>query len=241
MYASAQYEKFSSELIQVGESQIHASVQPRASAALLLVVFDILGCSRTKPSLTAGGNLPAGYKVWPSQPPEGCPLPGSKDITGISFSGRHKEYADADTWFPSWACDGNLYSPFADGTVNETQSWSGGANATTGQAKIVGDDPMSLSVISLGAHKASPLPYGGRYPSASLVFNGIWFYGTYTLDDLYLATLNCGWCTMGPFVGFRVSYDYGRTWVDPKLTPETPFMVSPPRGERRSRWARPIL
>ena len=25
---------------------------------------------------------------------------------------------------------------------------------------------------------------------------------------------------MGPFVGFRISYDYGRSWTDTKLTPE---------------------
>jgi hypothetical protein len=216
---------------------------PRFSHMRLLLIFllgiDIIGCSRTKPSPTAGGNLPARSTVWPSQPPEGCPLPRSKDITGISFSGRHKEYTDADTWFPSWASDGNLYSPFTDGTVNKTQSWSGGVNATTGQAKIMGDDPTSLTIISLGAHKASPLPYGGRYPSASLVFNGIWFYGTYTVDDPYDAALNCGWCTMGPFVGFRVSYDYGLTWVDSKLTPEHNLLGESARGRKKIKMGAP--
>lgn len=206
---------------------------------VFLAVFDIFGCSKTKLSVARGGNRPTGNKLWPSEPPAGCPLPGSIDTTGISFSGRHREYADADTWFPSWASDGNLYSPFADGRVNETQSWSAGLNATTGQAKILGDDPMSLTVVSLGVHQASPLPYGGRYPSASLVFNGTWFYGTYTLDNPYLATLNCGWCTMGPFVGFRVSYDYGTTWVDPKLTAEKTLFGESAKGGKKIKMGAP--
>ena len=206
---------------------------------VFLMVFDILGCSRTKPAPTSGGNLPAGYKVWPSQPPAGCPIPNSLDVTGIAFSGRHKEYANADTWYPSWASDGNLYSPFADGTVDETPSWSGGVKATTGQAKIVGDDPLSLTVVSLGVHKGSPLPYGGRYPSASLVFNGIWFFGTYTVDEAYNATLNCGWCIVGPFVGFRVSHDYGTTWVDSKLTPEDNLFGESAKGGKKIKMGAP--
>ena len=39
-----------------------------------------------------------------------------------------------------------------------------GVLAATGQAKIVGDDPLGLEVIPLGSEFGSPLPYGGRYP-----------------------------------------------------------------------------
>jgi|ERR1035437_5874462 hypothetical protein len=50
---------------------------------------------------------------WPSQPPKDCPFPASKTLAGIRFTGRHAEYANADTWYPSWASDGNLYSPYS--------------------------------------------------------------------------------------------------------------------------------
>ena len=49
--------------------------------------------------------------VWPSQPPADCPFEQSRDIVGIAFTGVHSDYHVADTWYPSWASDGNLYSP----------------------------------------------------------------------------------------------------------------------------------
>jgi hypothetical protein len=185
-----------------------------------LVVFSILLVTRCRQrksrEATTRTSQPA-YTVWPSQPPEGCPFQKSPSITGIAFGRRHVEYAHADTWYPSWASDGNMYSPFTDGTVDNVKSNSGGPGATTGDAKIVGNDPMNLKVIPLGTVAASPAPYGGRYPCGSLVYNRVWYYGTYTLDDL---NGTCGnWCVLGPFVGFRISRDYGRTWAKTKLTP----------------------
>lgn len=98
-----------------------------------------------------------------------------------------------------------------------------GPKAMTGQAKIVGNDPLNLKVIPLGATTGSAAPYGGRYPCGSLVHNGVWYYGTYCLDG-YPSGYN--WGTLGPFVGFRISKDYGLTWED---TPHTP--LSPLFGE----------
>mmetsp|Transcript_87210 Transcript_87210/g.279590 ORF Transcript_87210/g.279590 Transcript_87210/m.279590 type:complete len:286 (-) Transcript_87210:10-867(-) len=80
----------------------------------------------------------------------------------------------------------------------------------------------------IGTFPASPSPYHGRYPSASLAFNGTWFYGTYMLDNenhqpgRRLAGTGaagyCGnWCIQGPFVGFRTSVDRGRSWHEPRL------------------------
>ena len=106
----------------------------------------------------------ASVKIWPSIIPADCPFEKSKNLAGIAFTGRHREYEDADTWYPSWASDGNLYSPFTDGRVGTVSPGSGGPKATTGQAKILGDDPLNLQVIPLGVHAASPEPYGGRYP-----------------------------------------------------------------------------
>ncbi len=117
--------------------------------------------------------------VWPSKPPADCPFKDSRDIVGVTFTGRHKEYTNADTWYPSWATDGNLYSPWTDGEVGEMGSGSdAGAASTTGHAKIVGADPLNLEVIALGTHRESALPYPARYPCGSLVYNGVWYYGS---------------------------------------------------------------
>ena len=60
-------------------------------------------------------------------------------------------------------------------------------------------------------------PMRSRYPCGSLVYNNIWYYGTYCL--LNDVSLGMNWPILGPFVGFRVSYDMGKTWKD---TPHTP-------------------
>jgi hypothetical protein len=65
------------------------------------------------------------YKLWPCEPPAGCPFQKSQSITGIAFGTRHAGYGDADTWYPSWASNGNLYSPSTDGTVAGVKSVSG--------------------------------------------------------------------------------------------------------------------
>ena len=114
-----------------------------------------------------------GEFVWPSNPPSNCPFAGSAEITGIAFTGRHKEYENADTWFPSWASDGNLYSPYADGTVGGVETSSKGPHPTTGQAVIIGDDPLNLTVKSLGVHSDPATPYLGRYPIGTLVLRSI--------------------------------------------------------------------
>ncbi len=136
--------------------------------------------------------------VWKSEPPADCPFPPSNEITGIRFTGVHSDYHFADTWYPTWAADGNLYSPFTDGSVWEDGSNSDGFSftesdgmgvyhtalrkATTGQAVLMGDDPLNLTVKSLGTVAADPYPYGGRYPCGSLLKGGIWYYGTYCLS-----------------------------------------------------------
>jgi len=169
---------------------------------------------------------PAPYRVWPSTPPADCPFPKSDALIGIGFTGRHAEYTGADTWYPSWAADGSLYSPWTDGNVNGLGSSSGGTNATTGHATILGDDPLRLVVTNQGIFASSPRPYEGRYPCGSLVHDGVWYYGTYCLHPsggVPRDGIPYNWPWLGPFVGFRWSTDFGKTWTQTPCTPEKPL------------------
>jgi len=174
---------------------------------------------------------PQPFRVWPSPPPPDCPFPRSDTLVGIGFTGRHAEYTGADTWYPSWASDGNLYSPWTDGHVNGLGCSSGGEGAATGHATILGDDPLKLVVTNQGVFKSSPRPYEGRYPCGSLVHGGVWYYGTYCLHPSggvrHTDGILYNWPWMGPFVGFRWSTDFGQTWTQTPCTPAQPLF-----GER---------
>jgi hypothetical protein len=161
--------------------------------------------------------------VWPSTPPENCPFPISSQIQGVAFTGRYTTYTTADTWYPSWAADGALYSPWTDGQVGSWAVGSFGMLAATAHAKITGDDALDLHILPLGSEFGFPFPYEGRYPCATLVKDDVWYYGTYCLDD---TRRGLNWDILGPFVGFRTSSDFGVTWTD---TPHSP--LSPLFGE----------
>ena len=169
---------------------------------------------------------PSPAAVWPSSPPQDCPFERSTRLVGLTFTGRHAEYTGADTWYPSWAADGNLYSPWTDGTVNGLGASSAGTNANTGQATILGDDPLSLVVTNQSVFPGDPRPYQGRYPCGSLVYNGTWYYGTYCLHpngQVLRDGIPYNWPWLGPFVGFRYSKDYGRSWTETPHRPEAPL------------------
>jgi hypothetical protein len=143
--------------------------------------------------------------IWKSCPPESIPFKQSDDFIGVRFLGRCSDYRVADTWYPSWAS---------------------GKNAITGHATLKGSDPLNLEIIPIGVEQGSPKPYGGRYPCGSLVYKGIWYYGTYCLSPLgstYYGKTVYNWPWMGPFVGFRTSDDEGRTWTSCPHTPEKPL------------------
>ena len=154
---------------------------------------------------------------WPSEPPENPPFEASELLSGVVFTGACANYTEADTWYPSWASDDTMYSPWTDGRVGSWSSDSHGRLAMTGRAKILGSDPLGLQVVPLGTIMADPSPYHNRYPSASLVHNGTWYYGTYCLDE------PPGDNVLGPFVGFHMSFDGGESWTAPTTTPAEPL------------------
>ena len=96
-------------------------IKERAMNKLLIIALT-LGCLVTR---AYGEEQPSpAYKIWPSEPPADCPFPKSTEITGVAFTGKFAHYNDdnkdlasmiGDTWYPSWAADGNLYSPWTDG------------------------------------------------------------------------------------------------------------------------------
>ena len=207
--------------------------------AAILIFASLCSHRRTRyaASEQAAGNK---LRVWPSDPPESSPFPQSNTIASLALTGRHREYEETDTWFPSWAADGNLYSPYADGWVKGVWSSGGGINTpdklpAEGAVKIAGDDPLNLQVTPLTLYHTSATPYGGRYPSANLVYNGVWYYGTYALDVPISKEYNCMWCVVGPFIGFGISRDYGRTWQDTRLAPDKNLFQETAKDGRRVR------
>jgi len=163
-----------------------------------------------------------------------CSLPPQSDFGGVRHTGRGATYTKADTWYPSWDRDGNLYSPYADGIVDpeplvlctwgqamETFARSlscGGKttaskkSVTTGNAIIRGEDPLALEVQPLAPCTLATPRFQGLYPCANLCHDGIWYQGSYYLhrfvDD---AGRNITY-ELGPFQGFRLSRDHGATW-----------------------------
>ncbi|MGA2498738.1 MAG: hypothetical protein ABSH20_13420, partial [Tepidisphaeraceae bacterium] len=197
----------------------------KISIVLLLLGVLPAGAQEIVQKLVDAPSSPA-LRVWPSEPPRGCPFEQSRDFAGLAFTGRQRSYTGADTWYPSWAADGKLYSPWTDGQVENQSSTSGGKKAVTGQAVIEGDDPLNLTVTPLGTWPGDPTPYEGRYPCGSLVHEGVWYYGTYCLHpngQVKRDGIPYNWPWLGPFVGFRWSNDLGKTWNNPPTAPGRPL------------------
>jgi hypothetical protein len=190
-------------------------------------------------SLSSAAQARAYPGEWESRVPTECPIPKSGEFRGINFSGRHQEYANADTWYPSWASDDVQYSSFADGYVLDAAgnrihaACDQGFNATTGFAKITGDDPLQLEVTALGNWKSSTMPYGGRYLCANLVYDGVWYYGTYSCDINYRKSDDVvyNWAWLGPFLGCRYSLDLAKTWIESPCKPWAPLFAGDIHGK----------
>ncbi|MEI8043846.1 MAG: hypothetical protein WCL11_20720 [Verrucomicrobiota bacterium] len=202
----------------------------RSSQTLLFGFLAVSGALAGEPK-TPPPDDPKGF-AWESPVPDDCPFQKSPSLTGIFFTGRHSDYHCGDTWYPSWGGDGNLYSPWTDGTTDGVRCTSaGGAGAKTGHAVMIGDDPLRLAIRNTSPPKrASPLPYKGRYPCGSLVYDGIWYYGTYCLGPSAGYKDNgftWNWPNLGPMPGFQISRDNGETWEPSPLTPEKPLFPEP--------------
>jgi hypothetical protein len=178
---------------------------------------------RLSPSEAEAACDPSEYRLWYNTTvPSDFPLPLSKDISAYLYAPDcAARYGGADTWFVSWAADDLLYSAFTDGTVNNITSISDGghplANTTTGHAMLNGSDPLNLTILSPGIFRSNTGPYSGRYPSANLHYNGVWYQSTYGASDNYGPCAN--WCIQGPFLSFRYSVDQGKTWYEYNMHP----------------------
>lgn len=213
-----------------GRSQVEMDVPLVRGCAMVHVADRQIGAHpAVRQSLVAA---PSRAFVWKSEAPRDCPFPQSKSLTGIYFTGRHSDYYCGDTWYPSWASDGNLYSPWTDGsTVGVGCSSDGGAVTHTGNGLLIGDDPLSLTVRNTSPPQAAgALPYQGRYPCGSLVHNGVWYYGTYCLGpagSVEHEGFTYNWPVLGPMPGFRISTDGGKTWTASPLSPDRPLFPEP--------------
>ncbi len=204
-----------------------------------ILLFLLVSCHLPASTQVTPDTLRYKSFVWKSEPPADCPFELSDEFKGIKFLGYKSGFHVGDTWYPAWAEDNRLYSPFTDGSCPRLDGGSelsvsdgnapqgyGLEHTSTGQAVMEGDDPMHLVIYSLGLSHTSSLPYHGRYPCGSLVYNKVWYYGTYCLDpagSTPYGDKTYNWPWMGPFVGFRYSEDYGRTWKDCPHTPAAPL------------------
>jgi hypothetical protein len=211
-----------------------ASTLPQALGLFTLLVTASANClaaEDTKKALDSTTN--AGF-VWPPAAPSDCPFPQSPTLTGIYFTGKHSDYKCGDTFYPSWAADGHLYSPWTDGATDGVQCGSGDKpkrGGSTGHAVMIGDDPLLLSIKNTSPPKeAWAKPYKGRYPCGSLVHDGIWYYGTYCLGQkgsVEHRGFTYNWPCLGPMPGFQISRDLGKTWEASPLSPEKPLFPEP--------------
>jgi hypothetical protein len=173
--------------------------------------------------------------VWRDEAPPGIPFPRSRFARGVTFTGPYVTYCVADTYYPSWGADGKLYSPFMDGGCNGVISFGSLPSASLmGTAVIAGDHPTRLE-LGAGTIVEEHPGWDGRYASASLHHDGIWYYGSYLLaHGPQPGAPECGnFCTLGPFVGFAISRDGGGSWEPTPHTAAWPlFRESTAGGER---------
>ena len=203
----------------------------------LLTLCSIFGILTVAISTAGDNSAPTGAEngfVWKSAVPDDCPFEQSPTLTGIFFTGRHSDYRCGDTFYPSWASNGNMYSPWTDGTTDGLRCSSGGSlkgGFRTGHAVMIGHDPLELIIKNTSPPKrALAAPYRGRYPCGSLVHNGIWYYGTYCLGpagEFVHEGFKWNWPNLGPMPGFQISRDLGKTWTPSPLSPQNPLFPEP--------------
>lgn len=167
--------------------------------------------------------------------PAGCPFTLSTELVGIALMGRSSAAQFADTWQPSWASDGSMYSSWQDGglttePVNQLglSCWPPAASATsqkTGWAHIAGDDPQDLVLTEAGLLEADKTGWLGRYPNACVWKDGTFYMGSKLISVYNVNGQRVGdaepWAYYGgcPNVGFHSSNNGGTNWT---LSPHGP-------------------
>ena len=114
---------------------------------LMNICFITITNAQIKPDILS-------YKpfVWESAAPADCPFVQSNEITGIRMLGIKSGFHYGDTWYPTWASNDNLYSPWTDGTTNGVYSWSSGFS-NNGEVNNEGNPTRSIDDIkSLTIH-----------------------------------------------------------------------------------------
>jgi hypothetical protein len=190
--------------------------------------------------------------MWDRTPPAGCPFPYSTDIPGLAFVGRAASQHFCDTWMPTWAADGDMYSPWQDGVLltepfYNLGGWFGSSDpALNGWARIHGDDPQDLLIPSAGLTGAPLEGWQGRYPGAMFHHDGVLYYATH-MTSLYTKEGNfttdwaqCWRWAAGPTVGFKTSTDGGQTWTEAPQTSANPLFPEPGPNHAATKFGAPM-
>lgn len=206
----------------------------------------------TAPAIGTGRPAKAGLWIWNRSLPTGCPVPLSTDLPGIAFQGRASTAHFCDTWMPTWASDGSMYSPWQDGVlltppfVNMGGWHAGDATALNGWARIVGDDPQDLLIPNAGELAGPRGNWSGRYPAGMFAKDGVVYYGvrsTAVYDPAgNLSTdpnTNYRYAS-GTFIGFYTSTDGGGSW---SASPDagSPLFNEQTGGNQRLKFGQPYL
>lgn len=206
----------------------------------------------TAPSPGSGRVSKAGLWIWNRTLPSGCPVALSTDLPGIALVGRASVQHFCDTWMPTWAADGAMYSPWQDGVLltppyANLGGWhAGDATALNGWAKIVGDDPQDL-LIPLAGELAGPKGnWSGRYPAAIFHHNGVLYYGVrstavYDPNGNLSNDANTNYrYASGTFIGWYTSSDGGQSW-SAAPNPNAPLFPEPNGGNLRLKFGQPYM
>ncbi len=206
----------------------------------------------TAPAAGSGRPAKAGLWIWPRSLPAGCPVPLSTDMPGIAFVGRASTAHFCDTWMPTWASDGALYSPWQDGVlttepfVNMGGWHAGGATALNGWGKILGDDPQDLLLTHAGEVSGPRGNWSGRYPAAMFAKDGVVYYGVrstavYDPNGNLSTDPNTNYrYASGTFIGFHTSTDGGGSW-SASPSGDAPLFAEAHGGNLRLKFGQPYL
>ena len=115
---------------------------------------------------------------------------------------------------------------FEDGSVNNQKVNGHPPNqttpATSGLVTVLGSHPFHLSLHNVTVVSSNLSGYVGRFPSANIYQDGVWYVASAVRNSNNDYIANCGGhCVMGPLVSFMTSTDDGRTWHDPLSSPDS--------------------